>query len=411
MVACGARLTGEPPVRIGLPLDGWDLAVVDEAGQPVGEGEIGELIIGGVGLARYLDPAKDAEKYAPMPTLGWDRAYRSGDLVRYEPRGPGVPGPRRRPGQARRPPDRARRDRQRAAGAARRRRRGGGGTQHRRPATRSSSGTSRPAPGFDPAAAADRLREILPAALVPAARAWSTRCRPGPPARSTGTRCRGRWPTRAPDRPAVGARRHRGVGRGACGWRSSAPTSRPTDDDFFDLGGGSLTAAQLVSAAARRASPRSPSPTSTSTRRSAASPATLRRDGRAREPGRTGRCAPTPAQDAGRPAAAHASRCAPLTGLRWLTWVAAGNNLAAALFGARLGCPRVSWWWVVLGWLVLVSPAGPDGARRARRPAAAARASARATYPRGGRVHLRLWLAERLADELGCRRTWPARRG
>ena len=51
------------------------------------EGEIGELIIGGVGLARYLDPAKDAEKYAPMPSLGWDRAYRSGDLVRYEAAG------------------------------------------------------------------------------------------------------------------------------------------------------------------------------------------------------------------------------------------------------------------------------------------------------------------------------------
>ncbi len=81
VVACGALLTGEGPVRIGLSLDGWDLAVVDGAGHPVAEGETGELIIGGVGLARYLDPAKDAEKYAPMPTLGWDRAYRSGDLV------------------------------------------------------------------------------------------------------------------------------------------------------------------------------------------------------------------------------------------------------------------------------------------------------------------------------------------
>ena len=40
-----------------------------------------------MGLARYLDPAKDAEKYAPMETLGWDRAYRSGDLVRYEAEG------------------------------------------------------------------------------------------------------------------------------------------------------------------------------------------------------------------------------------------------------------------------------------------------------------------------------------
>ena len=41
---------------------------------------VGELVIGGVGLARYLDPDKDAEKYAPMPSLGWERAYRSGDL-------------------------------------------------------------------------------------------------------------------------------------------------------------------------------------------------------------------------------------------------------------------------------------------------------------------------------------------
>ena len=62
------RLTGEPPVRIGLPLDGWDLAVVDDAGRSVGPGQTGELIIGGIGLARYLDPAKDAEKYAEMPT-------------------------------------------------------------------------------------------------------------------------------------------------------------------------------------------------------------------------------------------------------------------------------------------------------------------------------------------------------
>ena len=71
-------------MRIGLPLDGWDLAVVDEQGQHVAPGEVGELIIGGVGLARYLDPAKDAEKYAPIPSLGWDRAYRSGDRVVYD---------------------------------------------------------------------------------------------------------------------------------------------------------------------------------------------------------------------------------------------------------------------------------------------------------------------------------------
>ncbi|MCS4594985.1 amino acid adenylation domain-containing protein [Brevibacterium sediminis] len=87
VVACAAVLDGSEPVRIGLPLKGWDLAVVDAEGVPVADGETGELIIGGVGLARYLDPAKDAEKFAPMPSLGWNRAYRSGDLVVNDPAG------------------------------------------------------------------------------------------------------------------------------------------------------------------------------------------------------------------------------------------------------------------------------------------------------------------------------------
>ena len=87
VVACASLLDGSDPVRIGLPLDGWDLAVVDARGLPVTEGEVGELIIGGVGLARYLDPAKDAEKYAPHEQLGWARAYRSGDLVRFDSAG------------------------------------------------------------------------------------------------------------------------------------------------------------------------------------------------------------------------------------------------------------------------------------------------------------------------------------
>ena len=84
VVACAAKLDGAGPISIGLPLPGWDLAVVDADGQPVSYGEVGELVIGGVGLARYLDKDKDAEKYAPMPTLDWGRAYRSGDLVRLE---------------------------------------------------------------------------------------------------------------------------------------------------------------------------------------------------------------------------------------------------------------------------------------------------------------------------------------
>ncbi|PMZ55288.1 AMP-binding protein, partial [Pseudomonas sp. FW300-N1A5] len=82
--ACGTQLYAGQPVGIGLPLAGWDLVVVDDAGEPVGIGEVGELVIGGVGLARYLDPEKDREKYAPLKSVGWTRAYRSGDHVRLE---------------------------------------------------------------------------------------------------------------------------------------------------------------------------------------------------------------------------------------------------------------------------------------------------------------------------------------
>ncbi len=87
VIASGAILTGEDPVRIGLPVPGWELTVEDSEGQPVAWGETGELIVGGVGLGRYLDPAKDAEMYAPLPSLGWDRAYRTGDVVRADQEG------------------------------------------------------------------------------------------------------------------------------------------------------------------------------------------------------------------------------------------------------------------------------------------------------------------------------------
>ena len=80
VVASAKRLYPGEPVTIGWPLDGWDLAIASD-----GEEGQGELIIGGVGLARYLDPAKDAEKYAPMGE--WERAYRTGDHVKLTDNG------------------------------------------------------------------------------------------------------------------------------------------------------------------------------------------------------------------------------------------------------------------------------------------------------------------------------------
>jgi non-ribosomal peptide synthetase component F len=52
VVSCAALLSENGPVRIGLPLDGWDRAGVGPDEQPVPEGGTGQLIIGGVGLAR-----------------------------------------------------------------------------------------------------------------------------------------------------------------------------------------------------------------------------------------------------------------------------------------------------------------------------------------------------------------------
>jgi non-ribosomal peptide synthetase-like protein len=81
-----ALLPGEP-VTIGRPLRGWELAVVDDDGELVKAGEPGELVVGGVGLGRYLRPELDAERYRRLPAMGWDRAYRTGDIVRQTDHG------------------------------------------------------------------------------------------------------------------------------------------------------------------------------------------------------------------------------------------------------------------------------------------------------------------------------------
>lgn len=88
VIVSGAIMTPEPPVRIGRPIDGWHAAVIDPATQqPVAWGETGELVVGGVGVARYLDAERDAIQYAPLESLGWERAYRTGDMVLADPDG------------------------------------------------------------------------------------------------------------------------------------------------------------------------------------------------------------------------------------------------------------------------------------------------------------------------------------
>ncbi len=74
---------GDPP--IGRPVAGTEAWVVDRRLRPVADGEEGELVLAGTGLARgYLGrAAATAESFVPNPFSGTGtRLYRTGDLVR-----------------------------------------------------------------------------------------------------------------------------------------------------------------------------------------------------------------------------------------------------------------------------------------------------------------------------------------
>ena len=85
--------------------------------------------------------------------------------------------------------------------------------------------------------------------------------------------------------------------------------------------------------------------------------------------------------------------------MRWLAWLRRGKVGRAVVSGST-GCPAASWWLIGLGWLVLLTPPGRGCWRPRRR--VTLRGVGPGTYPRGGKIHLRLWLAERLADETGA---------
>jgi non-ribosomal peptide synthetase-like protein len=394
VVACGAELTGVGPVRIGLPLDGWDLAVVDGRGRPVAEGATGELIIGGVGLARYLDAVKDAEKYAPMPSLGWDRAYRSGDLVVNDPEGLVFGG---------RADDQVKLGGRRielgeidsallavpgVVGAAAAVRRTAAGNQL-------LVGYVATAAAFDHAQAMELLRHSMPAALVPRLAEVD-----GLPTKTSGKVDRDALPWPLPAQ--VEDPESRGL-TGTMAWLAElwldvlGADVRGPADDFFDLGGGSLTAAQLVS----RLRTRFPEVVvgdlyehpSVGTLAAYLDQLTVA------GPGSDRTVPPTPLKSqVGQVVGVTLLRS--LAGPRWLVWEGIGCRVLADLLGWTL-LPQPSWWLLGLGWLVFVTPPGAmllaaAGARLLLRPVRAG------DHPRGGKVHLRLWLAQRVVAELGA---------
>jgi amino acid adenylation domain-containing protein len=76
-----------PRVPIGVPIDGTTVAVLRDDMRPVPDGEVGELWVGGEGVALgYLNkPGSTAEKFVADidPARPGGRMYRTGDLVRW----------------------------------------------------------------------------------------------------------------------------------------------------------------------------------------------------------------------------------------------------------------------------------------------------------------------------------------
>ena len=251
VVACAARLTGDEPVRIGLPLDGWELAVVDEAGEPVADGRDRRAGHRRRRAGPLPRPGQGRREVRALPSLGWERAYRSGDIVRAEPEGLSFVG---------------RADEQVKLGgrrielgevdAALQALPGSPGPPARcsgpRPATSSWSATWCRSQGgsIDHEAAVTRLREQLPAALVPLLAVVDDL-----PTRTSGKVDRAAlpWPL-----PAHHPHGNRGADSDVSDltdteawlaelwWEILGIAVESPDADFFTNGGGSLTAAQLI---------------------------------------------------------------------------------------------------------------------------------------------------------------------
>ena len=79
------------PVPIGRPIANLRTYVLDAVGKPVSPGEIGELYLGGVGVARgyWNQPALTAERFLadPFNPVAGSRMYKTGDLARWLPNG------------------------------------------------------------------------------------------------------------------------------------------------------------------------------------------------------------------------------------------------------------------------------------------------------------------------------------
>jgi len=392
VVTTAARISVGQPVTIGHPLAGWEVAVVDGSGHPVEPGATGELVVGGIGLGRYLDPDLDASRYGPLPALGWTRAYRTGDMVRWTPEGLQFQG--RRDDQVKIGGRRIELGEIDAALA------GAPGVVAAATVTRTSAGGNTILVGYvagslDVAAVRAHLEHRLPRALVPVIVQLDAL-----PTKASGKVDRQALPWPPPAQTAQTA----GLGELDQG---GDPTSSPTatwlarcwsdqlgplpigpESNFFELGGTSLSAAKLVSAlrtcfpgAAIADVYRHPTLQALADRLDS-----FVRTDVVGEPARQA------TRRWGVVRLAGTGVLVTLGALQWLIGLFAYNQL----FGIG---PRIGWAAVVGAWLVLSSAPGRAAivvvVRRALLPGLAP-----GRYRREGWLAARLWFAEHAAETL-----------
>ncbi|WP_158557064.1 non-ribosomal peptide synthetase [Mucilaginibacter conchicola] len=83
------HITDANDVTIGWPVDNTQIYILDENKNNLTDGEIGEIFIGGVGVAQgYLNrPELNAERFIDNPFTEGEKIYRTGDLAKLKPDG------------------------------------------------------------------------------------------------------------------------------------------------------------------------------------------------------------------------------------------------------------------------------------------------------------------------------------